>query len=80
MNGIILDTNVVSESKRPAPDPNVRSWLATQDVDRLYLTITVLAELAVGIERLPSGRRRTDFRRWPEALIQGDSARPHPEV
>jgi toxin FitB len=70
MNGIILDTNVVSEPQRPAPDPKVRSWLAAQDVDRLYLTTTVIAELAVGIERLPSGRRRTDSRRWLEALVQ----------
>ena len=74
MNGIILDTNVVSEPQRPAPDPKVRSWFAAQDVDRLYLTTTVLAELAVGIERLPSGRRRTDFRRWLEALVQENFA------
>jgi predicted nucleic acid-binding protein len=74
MNGIILDTNVVSEPKRPAPDPKVRSWFAAQDVDRLYLTTTVIAELAVGIERLPSGRRRTDFRRWLEALVREDFA------
>ncbi len=74
MNGIILDTNVVSEPERPAPDPKVRSWFAAQDVDRLYLTTTVIAELAVGIERLPSGRRRTDFRRWLEALVQENFA------
>ena len=66
---IILDTNVVSEPKRPVPDAKVRLWFAAQDVDRLYLTTTVLAELAVGIERLPSGRRRTEFRRWLEALV-----------
>ena len=74
MNGIILDTNVVSEPERPAPDPKVRSWFAAQDVDRLYLTTTVLAELAVGIERLPPGRRRTDFRRWLEALVRENFA------
>jgi hypothetical protein len=74
MNGIILDTNVVSEPKRPMPDAKVRSWFAVQNVDRLYLTTTVIAELAVGIERLPSGRRRTEFRRWLEALVQEDFA------
>jgi predicted nucleic acid-binding protein len=74
MKGIILDTNVVSEAQRPAPDPKVRSWFAAQDVDQLYLTTTVLAELALGIEHLPSGRRRTDFRRWLEALVQEDFA------
>lgn len=74
MSGIILDTNVVSEPKRPAPDSKVRSWFAAQDVDRLYLTTTVIGELAVGIERLPPGRRRADFRRWLQALVQEDFA------
>lgn len=69
MNGIILDTNVVSEPKRPAPDPAVRSWFEAQLVDQLYLTTTVVSELAVGIERMPSGRRRADFRRWLDLLI-----------
>jgi predicted nucleic acid-binding protein len=74
MRGIILDTNVVSEPKRPAPDPTVQSWFEAQNVDRLYLTTTVIGELAVGIERLPPGRRRADFRRWLEALISDDFA------
>jgi toxin FitB len=74
MRGIILDTNVVSEPRRPAPDPRVRSWFEAQDVDRLYLTTTVIGELAVGIERLPSGRRRGDFRRWLDRLISEDFA------
>ena len=72
MSGIILDTNVVSEPKRPSPDPKVRAWFESQDVERLYLTTTVIGELAVGIERLPAGRRRTDFRRWLDALITED--------
>jgi len=72
MSGIILDTNVVSEPKRPSPDPEVRAWFESQDVARLYLTTTVIGELAVGIERMPAGRRRTDFRRWLDALITED--------
>jgi predicted nucleic acid-binding protein len=74
MTGIILDTNVVSEPKRPAPDPKVRDWFASQDPSRLYLTTTIIGELAVGIERMPAGRRRTDFRRWLNALISEDFA------
>jgi toxin FitB len=64
----------VSEPRRPAPDPRVRSWFDAQDVDRLYLTTTVIGELAVGIERMPSGRRRADFRSWLDGLISEDFA------
>jgi toxin FitB len=74
MRGIILDTNVVSEPKRPAPNPRVAAWFAAQDPEHLYLTTTVIGELAAGIERLPSGRRRTDLRRWLDALIIEDFA------
>src|SRR5919106_4107767 len=74
MRGIILDTNVVSEPKRAAPDPKVAAWFAAQDPERLYLTTTVICELAVGVERMPAGRRRGDFRGWLDALIAEDFA------
>ena len=74
MSGIILDANVVSEPRRPSPDPNVRAWFEAQEVERLYLTTTVLGELAVGIERMPAGRRRADLRRWLHSLISEDFA------
>lgn len=57
MRGIILDTNVISEPKRPSPDPNVREWFVRQETDR-YLTSTVICELAAGIARMPRWRRR----------------------
>jgi predicted nucleic acid-binding protein len=62
--GIILDTNVVSEPKRAVPDPNVVAWFAEQAADRLYLTSTVVAELAFGVELMAPGRRRRAFERW----------------
>jgi predicted nucleic acid-binding protein len=74
MNGIILDTNVISEPRRPSPDPRVRAWFEGQEVERLYLTTTVIGELAVGIERMPTGRRRADFRRWLDSLVTEDFA------
>jgi predicted nucleic acid-binding protein len=72
MSGIILDTNVVSEPKRPFPDPKVRAWFENQDTEQLYLTTTVVGELAVGIERMPAGRRLTAFRGWLDGLIAED--------
>jgi toxin FitB len=55
---IVLDTNVVSEPMRLAGNPNVRAWLDRQVAETLYLTATSLAELLVGIEVLPSGKRK----------------------
>lgn len=62
--GFVLDTNLVFElhGLRGAPAPT--AWLAAQDPARLFLTATVLGELALGIARLPAGRRRSGFAAW----------------
>jgi predicted nucleic acid-binding protein len=54
---IILDTNVVSEPLRPAPQPAVVSWLDAQPIETLFLTAIGLAEVRFGIALLPGGRR-----------------------
>jgi toxin FitB len=55
---ILLDTNVVSEPMRPKPDRNVLGWLDAQAAESLYLSTVSLAELLLGIETLPPGKRR----------------------
>lgn len=55
---ILLDTNVVSEPMRPNPDRNVLAWLDAQAAEALYLATVSLAELLLGIESLPAGKRR----------------------
>jgi len=55
---IVLDTNVVSEMMKERPDPKVLRWLDGQIVDQMYLTAINLAELLIGMELMPSGRRR----------------------
>ncbi len=51
----LLDTNVISEARRPAGNPNVRAWLAATRGADLYLSVLVVGEIRQGIERL---RRR----------------------
>jgi len=55
---ILLDTNVVSEPMRPKPDRNALTWLDAQAAETLYLSTISLAELLLGIESLPAGKRR----------------------
>lgn len=55
---ILLDTNVVSEPLRAAPDANVLAWLDAQAIETLYLSAISLAELRFGIAALPEGKRR----------------------
>ena len=55
---ILLDTNVVSEAMRPKPDRNVLDWLDAQAAETLYLSAVSFAELLLGVESLPAGKRR----------------------
>lgn len=56
---IVVDTNVVSEPLKPQANAAVLRWLDRQVAASLYLTTTSLAELLVGVEKLPEGRRKT---------------------
>lgn len=57
MTAFLLDTNVVSEMLKPAPDARVTEFLRTRH-DRLWLSVVVLYELEYGVHLLPAGRRR----------------------
>jgi toxin FitB len=61
---ILLDTNVVSDSSRPRPDPAVREWFSAQKPSDLFICAPVLAELRYGIERLAAGNRREFLEGW----------------
>ncbi len=56
---ILLDTNVMSEPLRRAPEPRVIAWLDAQAMETLYLSAVTVAELRAGVALLPAGRRRT---------------------
>ena len=55
---IVVDTNVISELMRPAPDATVVNWVRMHSQRELYTTSVTLAEIRYGIERLDAGRRK----------------------
>ena len=55
---ILLDTNVLSEAMKPAPDAAVRGWLDEQAAETLYLSSVTIAELSFGVGALPTGLHR----------------------
>ncbi|TAK31348.1 MAG: type II toxin-antitoxin system VapC family toxin [Chloroflexota bacterium] len=68
----LLDTNVISEARKPNGNPNVRAWLASVKGVDLYLSVLVVGEIRHGIERL---RRRdpaqaTIYETWLAKLRQ----------
>ena len=64
MTGWLLDTNIVSELRRPRPEPRVVAFVAAQPLDRLFLSVVTLAEIRFGIERVSDAGRRADLNDW----------------
>ena len=64
MSGYLLDTNVVSEIRRPQPEAKVLAWLDSNDPELLYLSVMTLGEIRTGIDRMPEGKQRTFLNYW----------------
>jgi predicted nucleic acid-binding protein len=56
---ILLDTNVISEPWKPAPDTGVLTWLDAQAIETLFISAISIAELRFGIASMPPGKRKT---------------------
>ncbi|MEO3997652.1 type II toxin-antitoxin system VapC family toxin [Mesorhizobium sp. CAU 1732] len=48
---IVLDTNVISELQKAAPDGAVASWFASVGIENVFLCVPVLMEQSFGAER-----------------------------
>ena len=48
----LIDTNVVSEARKPLPDPFVASWLRGVSDRDLFLSAVTIGELQAGVEKL----------------------------
>lgn len=64
MTGWLLDTNVLSELRRPRPERKVLAFIASQPLELLYVSTVTLAEIRFGIELVPDPVRRSDLLNW----------------
>ncbi len=64
MTGWLLDTNILSELRRPKPERKVLAFVAAQPLELLYVSTVTLAEIRFGIELLPEVARRSELNDW----------------
>jgi toxin FitB len=60
----LLDTNVLSELRRPKPDRRVLTFVAGHPIERLHVSTVTLAEIRFGIERLDDPSKRLELNEW----------------
>jgi hypothetical protein len=64
VTGWLLDTNVLSELRRPRPDAKVLRFVSGQSLDLLYVSVVTFAEIRFGIELLQDAGRRMEINDW----------------
>ena len=64
MTGWLLDTNILSELRRPKPEHRVVTFVENQLLETLFVSSVTLAEIRYGIERLDDAVRRAELNEW----------------
>lgn len=61
----LLDTNIISETRRLKPEPKVLAFIADHPLEDLYISEVSLVELRFGIELLSQDdNRRNELNDW----------------
>jgi predicted nucleic acid-binding protein len=68
---IVLDTNAVSEVLKPKPSGIVLEWLVAQSQE-FFITVITQAELLLGVESLPAGKRKAGLSAEVEKMFVED--------
>lgn len=71
---ILLDTNVLAELMRPAPEAKVERWLSGHSSASVFLCAVTEAELRFGVALLPDGKRRSALAAVLEDMLSLDFA------
>ena len=64
MKGFLLDTNILSELRRPRPEPKVVAFVSSQPLESLFVSSVTFAEIRFGIERIEDLHKRSALTDW----------------
>ena len=70
MRGWLLDSNVVSELRRPKPAAAVAEFVTAQPGELLFTTEVTFGEIRFGIEQLEDTGRRAEIHLWLDRTLR----------
>ncbi len=70
----LIDTNVISEMTRPAPNLGVIGWFAKTAVQSIYISAVTLCEMQLGLALMPAGKRKNALVKATGLLVEEDFA------
>jgi toxin FitB len=66
----LVDTNVISETRRSKRSPEAVGWLASLAVENVFTSTVNLAELVYGAKSAESISKRLDIEEWIEQIVR----------
>ena len=66
----LLDTCVISELVRSAPDPKVIEWLNEVPSGLLFMSVLTIGEIHKGLKKLPESSRKRQLTTWLNTLVE----------
>jgi predicted nucleic acid-binding protein len=78
LNRYLLDTNVVSELRKPRPHCGVLSWINELQADQIYLSAVTIGELQTGVEltRRQNTAKAAEIEIWVDQLAESFQVLP----
>lgn len=70
MKGWLLDTNIVSELRKPNCSPAVKAWSEQQVPQSFYLSTVTLAEIRFGIARVDDSVFADELTQWLDNVLR----------
>jgi len=71
----LLDTCVISELVKPAPNRKVVDWLNEVSSGALFLSVITIGEIRKGLFKLPDSKRKERLTDWLNTLLDEYSER-----
>ena len=70
VSGWLLDTNVLSELRRPRPEPKVIAFVAAQPLESLFVSVVTFAEIRFGVECVADAGKRAELQNWLDVALR----------
>jgi len=64
VSGFLLDANVVSDLRKPRPNPGLAAWITSADEQKLFLSVLSIGELRIGITIQSDPTKRAALETW----------------
>jgi toxin FitB len=66
----LIDTNVISETKKRHPDGHVQKWIESVQLSQMFTSTMNIAELVYGANNVKDVLKKRDLDQWIDTIVR----------